>query len=750
MSEQPLTYHLDVGPFVFGVREVQGQEHLSQAWRFDVKFPLESESVVAGADMFDPDLVIKQVAGLTLKRKDDIHRRIQGIVTEASLSASISGVPEVHLVLEPCLSLLKHRRDVRIHRNMTVPEIVTEVCEALGVNIDNRLQSSYPNRPYCVQWRETDYDYVMRLMEDEGIFYYFAAGDVMVLGDGSSAYEPTPGAASLMFRHEAGASMNNDAVHRIGSRAAVTAGKVSLRDWNTEHPSLDMDVSAGTAVPFGPEWYDYPGEYEEPSEGQRKVKLHAEAIDRAAAAMKGHTSCARIYPGSTFVLLDPPQGVEGGPLVVRKVVHNWDLTLGGFEAMFEADEESTIYRAPRTTFVPRIYNPHTAIVCTDGSDIQCDHFGRVKMHFHWDRLRPYDDDCSHWVPVLQDNTGGSSGIPRKDWEMVVHFMEGDPDRPIVVGRVFNGDDVFREKLPYAKDRSSLTSATSPTRDSANEIRFEDAAGMQRIFQRAPKDMNLRIAGHQTSRVGSSNTRVIENDESVQIGGDADWDIGGRMEMSIGNDQTWSVAGDRIMKIGKGDANAIGTDHELKISGDYEQEVFNDVNYGSDNLKEELNGALTQKFKQKHTTEIGGEMTLKIAGALEQTCKSGKSEQNTKDRTEEIGAGHSIKADREIQWRCDKTRTTTVTGSLEAKCPKHLTLTGAERFRMKSKTAEWTADTELYLIVSDGAAGESGSNESWISMKNGVVEVKAVENVTFFHGSAADFAASISKQDGGKG
>ncbi|HHH11176.1 MAG TPA: type VI secretion system tip protein VgrG [Sorangium sp.] len=750
MSEHPLIYLLEVGPFVFGVREVKGEEHLSRAWRLEVSFPLLADAMGADPAAFDPDVVIKQQAVLKLKRKDDVQRALQGIVTEATLSASISGVPEVHLVLEPRLSLLKHRRDMRIHRNMTVPEIVTEVCEALGVTIDNRLQSSYPNRPYCVQWRESDYDYVMRLLEDEGIFYFFAAGDTMVLGDASSAYEVTPGAAALPFRHDAAASMNYDAVHRIGSRAAITAGKVSLRDWNTEHPSLDMDVSAATAVPFGPEWYDYPGEYEEPAEGRRKVELHAEAFDRAAAAMTGRTSCARIYPGSTFTLLDPPLGVEGGALVVRKVVHQWNVTVEGFESAFEADKEEVVYRPPRVTFVPRIYNPHTGIVCTDGSDIQCDHFGRVKVHFHWDRLRPYDDDCSHWVPVLQDNTGGSSAIPRKDWEMVVHFMEGDPDRPIVVGRVYNGDDVFREKLPYAKDRSSLTSATSPTRDTANEIRFEDAAGMQRIFQRAPKDMNLRVAGHQTARVGSSNTRVIENDESVQIGGDADWDIGGRMELSVGNNQRWSVGGDRIMNIGKGDMNGIGIDHELTIGGNYDIEVFNDVNFGSDNLKEELNGDVTQKYKQKHTTEIGGEMTLTIGGDLKQTCKSGKSEQNTKDRTEEVGAGHSIKAEREIQWRCDKLRTIAVAGSLEAQCPKHLTLTGAERFRMQSKTAEWTADGELYLIVSDGPAGESGTNESWISMKNGVLEVKAVENVTFFHGSAADFAATISKQDGGKG
>ena len=746
MSDQlPLEYWLDVGPFTFRVRHVTGREHLSQAWRLELRFTLET-SLLEGDGAFDPDDVIKQDAGITLSRGPVPQRRIEGVVTEARLGASTGDVADVLIIVEPRLGLLKHRRDVRIHRNLTVPDIVTEVCTALGVKVDNRLQSTYPNRPYCVQWRETDYDYVMRLMEDEGIFYYFAPGDVMVLGDSSGAYEPIPGNPAMPFRHEANASEEEDAVHRIGTRAAITPGKVSLRDWNTEHPSLDMDVSAATAVPFGPEWYDYPGEYEEPTEGQRKATLHAEALNRAAAAAKGASSCGRIYPGSTFVLLDPPVGVAGGSHVVRMVKHDHDVTASGFNNRFEADLESTVYRAPRTTYVPRIFNPHTGIVCTDGSDIQCDHFGRVKVHFHWDRLRPYDDDCSHWVPVLQDNTGGSSGIPRKDWEMVVHFMEGDPDRPIVVGRVFNGDDVFREKLPAAKDRSSITSATSPTRDTANEIRFEDAAGHQRIFQRAPKDMNVRVAGDQTSRVGSNNTRVIENDESVQIGGNADWDIGGRCEPSVGNDQSWEVSGDRKKNVGKGDNNAVAGDHEMSITGDYEQEVFNDVNYAQDNLKEELKGSVTQKFKQKHTTEIGETMELVIGGAWEQTAKNGKTEATTCDRKEEIGASHSMKADREMQWRCDRTRTTEVTGSLEAKCPEHLTLTGSERMQMRSKTAAWEADVELYLVVKEA----KGSNESWVSMKDGVVEIKAMNDVTFKFAGKADQAASKSTQDGGKG
>ena len=260
---------------------------------------------------FDPDEVIKRVAHIILERGDDTVRKIQGVVTQCSLSAAITGVPKVSMVIEPRLGLLAWRRDIRIHRDLTVPEIVHEVVAALGVTCESRLTSSYPKRPYCVQHRETDLDYVDRLLQDEGIYYYFAPGDVMVLGDSPSGYQSIDGDPVLPFRAAAGMNLNDDAVHQLGSRASLTAGKVTLRDWNSEHANADMDVSHPTQSDSNSEWYDYPGEYVEPTEGRRKAKLHAEALDRQAAAMLGASTSGRIYPGSTFVL-------RGAPAVGRK------------------------------------------------------------------------------------------------------------------------------------------------------------------------------------------------------------------------------------------------------------------------------------------------------------------------------------------------------------------------------------------------------------------------------------------------
>ncbi|MBM4376129.1 MAG: type VI secretion system tip protein VgrG [Deltaproteobacteria bacterium] len=734
----PLVHQLEVAGFGFQVRDVVGVEALSTPWRLDLAFALDPQTMRGEPEAFDPDRIVKADAVLVMRRGDATVRHLTGIVTEVELAASASGHPEVTLTLEPRLALLRHRRDVRSHRNLSVPEIVREVVEALGVKVETRLRESYAKRPYSVQWRESDLAYVSRLLEDEGIFYFFRADDTLVLGDHPSAYEPS--GLALPFRDAAGLNLNEDAVHAFGERAAVTPGKVTLRDWNTEHPDLDMDVSHPTAVDFGPEWYDFPGEYEEPDDGKRKARLHAEAFDRAAAALVGRSTAAGLAPGRTFVLDEAPLGVEPGELVVRSVRHEWHRDTTGFEVAFEADRGDVTFRPPRVTYVPRIMNPLTGIVCTNGEDIHCDHFGRVKVHFHWDRLRPYDDDCSHWIPVLQDNTGGSSAIPRKDWEVLVHFLEGDPDRPVVLGRVYNGDDVFPEKLPHAKDRSALTSLESPGRKTGNGIRFEDAAGLERLFVRAPKDMNVFVGNDQRQSVGNAATSVVENDETVSVGGDSTWKIGENHTPSIGANQSWSVGGNRTKKVGLGDANSIGGDHHLEIGADHELKVFSDVNYAADELKETIGGQLLEEFKEKHTTQVGGAMEFTIEGELTQRAKGSKSEQTTRNRTEKITGSHAITAETELQLRCFTERKTTVKGSLEARSGRLLALTGAEEHRQLSRTGTWEATDDLTLVVSDGTGQESS-----VVMSKGTITLRTTGDVTIEATSSAAQGASKSSQ-----
>ncbi len=744
MSNHPLTYDLEVAGYVLRVREVKGAEELSRAFRLELRFVLDPQSMLGAPEGFFPDALIKKSAVVLLHRQGMPVRRISGVVTEVELEATIAGDPEVLVVVEPRFALLKRRIDIRNHRNMTAPDIVTEVCEALGVVVENKLEESYPVRPYSVEWRESDFDYCNRLLEDEGIYYYFKEGDVLVLGDSKKGYVPAQGNPALPFHYVAGLNLNEDAVFELGSRAAVTAGMVTLRDWNTEHPSLDMDVSAKCAFAEGPEWYDYPGEYEEPGEGGRKAKLHAEAFDREAAAIVGKSTAGFLHPGVVFSIYGAPGGAQDGAFVVRKLIHEWKRDTTGYANAFEADRANVTYRPPRSTFVPRILNPHTGIVCTNGEDIQCDAFGRVKVHFHWDRLRAYDDDCSHWIPCLQDNTGGSSAIPRRNWEVVVQFLEGDPDRPLVLGRVYNGDDIFQEKLPHARDRSSLTSKTSPSRDSGNEIRFEDAAGLEKIFVRAPKDQRIQVGQHQTSNIGASDVFTVGRDESVRIGGNANWDIGADASPTVGANQTWSVTGNRELKIRKGNMLSVGGNHELEIGGNYDETVFSDAAWQSKSLKETFS-SLTEKYDEKHTTWIDKQLTLTVDQSYVQKAKAGKNEATTKDRTETIGGKHAITASGHMKTRCDRTRTSTVEQTVTLECCEGMTVTGAKNLAIAAATQVWNAGGSITLIVRDGPTGEAATNESWMTLKGGVIEIKAVGDVTIDVVGSGDHGAGQSSQ-----
>lgn len=712
MSKQPLRYFVELGGTTFPVRDLRGEEGMSRTFRFEASFVLDDP-----ASDLDPDDVVKTPAALLLQR-EGVVRRIEGLVTEVTLGAAIRGAPEVTLVLEPRLSLLRHRRDIRLFRDQSVPEMVRDVVSALGVKIELRLRDSYEKRPYCVQWRETDLDYVHRLLEDEGIFYYITDEDVMVLGDRPAAYQPIDGPPRLPFRAGMGMDQNEDAIVAIGSRAALIPGKVTLRDWYPEHPSLDMDVSAPSPVPIGPEWYDFPGEYIQPAAGARKAKLTSEAFACEAAAAVGRSTTARIRPGSTFKLEGSPGGKDGD-YVVTALRHSMRRAEEGFSNDFEALSESVTFRPPRRTHVPRLTNPLTAFVTTNGQDIQTDAYGRVKIHFHWDRLWPHDDTSSHWVPVVQDNTGRSSAIPRRGWEVLVHFLEGDPDRPVLLGRVYNDEDPFPEKLPAAKTRSSLKSLSSPGRLGTNEIRFEDAAGAEHIFVHAQRDQTVNIANNRAERVGNFAATVVKNDEKVSVGSNRKVKVGEDLRQTVQGNQTYSVSGDRTVKVGLGSSEDVGGDRDLSVGGNHEREIGYDDSIASKTLDEQIGGSVIEKYKTGSRTQSGEQMELTVGGSVLEVAQQSKVESTSADRTEKVGGMIFTKTEGELKIRVNKTRETKVGGALAIKAEKDLTLTGAEKIRATMPTATLDGTSDVTLKVGD----------TEILLKGGLIKVKAKDTIS---------------------
>ncbi len=694
-TQNPLRYFVALGGTLEELRELTGKEQMSTPFRLEAKF-LASSPVG-----LDPDSLIKSDVAIVLSRDGMPVRTISGIITDVSLGASIRGGHEVELVVEPRLSLARFRSDLRVFRNMTVPEIVMDTLSQIGVTPELRLSESYKRRPYCVQFKETDLDFVHRLLEDEGIFYYFLPGDRMVLGDRSSSYEPI--AETLVpFRSPNALDGQRDAVISVGQKASLSVGKVTLRDWNPDHPSVNMDVEASGPTPAGPEFYDYPGEYEAPGEGAKKAQLWGESFATNCAAYVGRSTQGAFMPGATFKLFDAPLLSYNGGYVLLSVEHKFHRTTAGFTIGFEALRDNVTYRPPRVTYVPRILNPHTGIVTgpAGDDDIHTDEAGRVKIHFHWDRRLPPDDDCSHWIPTVQDNTGHSIAIPRRDWEMLVHFMEGDPDRPVILGRVYNAEDRFPVPLPTRKFVTSLKSLSTPTRDGTNEIQIDDESGKEYILMHAERDENIVVANDKTETILLHENSVVRRNESITIGVNHTMKVASDIAPAIQGDQTWSTGGNRTRETAEAETGNILENRKVTIGANHTLNVDDTSVVTAKDLKEQIGGVVLEMTDKSNATEVGRNAKRTVGAASIEIAGENKAETTTKKRTETIAGIVFQKATGELKIKAGEKRKTKVGFLLSVEAQKQILISGAEKLTTESGTANHQASKALTLKVQD--------------------------------------------------
>jgi type VI secretion system secreted protein VgrG len=734
-NDEPLRYFIELGGQTYEVKTVRGEEALSRTYRFELTWHVDP------TDPLDPDAVVGSDAALVMSQAGAL-RRIQGVVTRVKRMATRegnAGAGKVTLVLEPRLATARFRVDIRVFRDKTAPEIVAEVIGAHGVTVAQSLAGSYVRRPYCVQMRESDYDFAARLLEDEGIFFIVDDEGQMILGDLTSAYRPGPGL--LFFGHDAGLFGQRDAIYRVGWAGRATAGKVSLRDFNPERPRLNMDVQAKGPTAWGPEWYDYPGEYEVPAQGQIKANLRAEALACQKRRLAGRSTCPTLATGALFVLADAPEGVADGEYVVVKLSHEWDRTSSSFSLGFEALTGTTVYRPPVETYVPVLPNPLTGYVTgPPGADIHTDQWGRVKVHFPWDRLQPKDDSCSHWIPVLQDNTGRSSAMPRTGWEVLCQYLEGDPDRPVILGRVFNAADPFPEDLPLRKTRIALQSLTSPRasdgRTGYNLIRFEDLAGEEAIDIHAEKDQNVVVANNQDENIGAAQQRTVKGNEKVSVGADETIDVTTDSVGKVHGNQTKSVGGSRTATITGEHTDTVRMDHTITIGGSHTRKMRVDDNLAvAKNLTENISGLVFEQSGKSNLLNGGKTSTLAVGGSIFEVAKQTKSESTRENREEKVGGLLFVGAEEKHGSRGEVSRETTVTGSYTALAQKEILLAGIDKLTIKAKDITLQAN-EITLKVEN----------TELHMKSGTIDMFAPKEITIDTQQANDLGATTSSQN----
>ncbi|WP_413989658.1 type VI secretion system Vgr family protein [Labrys okinawensis] len=508
------------------VTRFEGSEALSELFEYRLE-------VVSDDNDVDFDKILGTKCGLEIQsHHEGVKRNFSGVLVEAQWVGRDQDLRYYRLVLRPWFWLLTRTTNCKIYSHKTVPDILSEVLGNRGfVQFEKRLSESYPELEYCVQYRESDFAFMSRLMEEYGIYYYFEHSDSdhkLILVDSSSAHEPKLGGAALEF---SAVGLDNitakDRLNEWAEGRRLRSGKVTLEDYDYEKPSTDLlaEKTASAKYQHGDlELYDYPGRYTEKGEGTTlaNVRLEAEqAIDKRVIAGGDAVTCC---PGFTITLDGTPPASKGTKYLILRANHLFRSQAyrsanatgdEGYSGNYEFQPIDIPFRAPATTRKPVIYGPQTAKVVSDVDD-QC----RIEVQFYWDR----DKVHSRYVRIAQSWAGNGWGdvkIPRIDMEVVVEYLEGDPDYPLVTGSVYNKDNV----APYVKDKLNAVSGTKTQTlkgSGYNELIMDDTAGDELIRFHAQHDLEGKV----------------ENDERRDIGQNVKVTIGNNRDESIMS--TWTV------------------------------------------------------------------------------------------------------------------------------------------------------------------------------------------------------------------
>ncbi|WP_272426575.1 type VI secretion system Vgr family protein [Polyangium jinanense] len=624
------------GELLRGVR-LSGSEGLSELFRFEIDvvrgFPLQGivggllDKLGVGSLPINPVAIAQTVhaamadhAGRTATLTFDTGestRTVRGMIAEfVQLDDGKTGTA-YRAVLVPEVTRLLHRRDNRIFQERSAPEIVAAVLESAGVRRGSfrfALGKDRMRRDYCVQYRETDWAFVSRLLEEEGIHYFFDDDSILVMADGPTAHAPISG-GTLAFRAPLGAMAHGEHVSRFAWAERVHSGKVTLRDYEFRKPALSLEAAKKADEDSELEVYEYPGRYETPERGAELAAMQLEELRTRARSGAGESDSCRVIPGKTFLLMDHPDDRMNGAYLVMRVEHQGTapmpdaiLTDGesSYENRFEVVGADVRVRPSRTTPRPVISGPQTAIVVGPGKEeLHTDAYGRVKVQFHWDRQGKKDERSSCWLRVMQSSAGagwGAQFLPRVGHEVVVAFLEGDPDRPFVIGSLYHAANVPPYALPQQKTRSGIRTKTFGG-DGHNEIRFDDATGAEEIYVHAQRDYNEVVEHDRSAAVHGKRTQTVDGDDTEHVRGNQGLTVDGSQHIHVRGNQRTIIDGDEPKPGGvRGGA--------VTVRGKYELDASDTVHVQAPaSIRLECGGSFVLIEPGKITITAGGGATL---------------------------------------------------------------------------------------------------------------------------------------------
>ncbi len=611
-----------LGPDVLAVRSIVVQEQLSRLFLIEAELSSEDGEI-------DFDKVVGRDVTIRLAVGQKEKRYFNGVVSRLAQVANQGGHAHYRATIVPWLWFLTRTSDCCIFQDMTVPDIIEDVFKHFGFSdYKLKLSATYPTWEYCVQYRETDFNFVSRLMEQEGIYYYYEHEDgkhTLVLADSISAHKPFPGYSEIAFHElESGAAKREVVTDWTVEKEAQPVA-YAVQDFDFKKPKTSLLASSNVPRKYGKaeyEVYDFPGEYLEHGEGERLADVRLNELQSQYEVVHGQGSARGLAAGHTFKLKNHPRSDQNREYFITGVSLNADAgefaaTGAGagagefFSCTFTAIDKSQQFRPARLTPKPLVQGPQTAIVVgPSGEEIYTDEHARVKVHFHWDRHDKSDENSSCWVRVSQFWAGkewGAIHIPRIGQEVIVEFLEGDPDEPIITGRVYNADQVPPYALPANKTQSGIKSRSSKggSAPNFNEIRFEDKKGSEEVYIHAEKDQNNIVENDETTKVGHDRTEEVGNNEKISIKNDRAEDVGNNETIAIGGNRTETVKKDESITINGNRTENVSKDEQITIGGNRTESVSKDESIT-------ISGNRTEDVSKKEQVTIGDGRTVSVS------------------------------------------------------------------------------------------------------------------------------------------
>jgi len=585
----------------------------------------------------------------------DTERYIHGAVVSFTQGEESERWAHYTLILRPQVWRLTLRQDCRIFQQQTVPDIIKAVLQGAGIPADNyreALYLTYEPRNYCVQYQESDFDFISRLMREEGIFYFFEHSEdqhVMVLSDAYQIHVDIQAPAEIRYLRPTGLVPEEDTVYPFTRTELIQSGQVTLSDFNFEKPELSLQTNQEHAIDQDLEVYDYPGRYPLPESGSRYANVRLEALQVRRNLSSGRTDCRHLMAGHVFTLNQHPHPDMNQRYVLTSVTLSakqpqvLDEEAGDdgthYQADFQCIPAEIPFRAADDPDKPKpmITGVQTAIVVgPPGEEIYVDEHGRVKVQFHWDRNGQNNDLSSCWIRVSQLWAGeqwGAMFIPRIGQEVIVDFINGDPDRPIITGRVYHGTNTPPYNLPAEKTKSTIKTRSSSggTADNFNELRFEDKKGEEQLYIHAEKNQDNVVENDETTSVGHDRREDVGNDETITIGNNRTESVGKNEDITIGENRTESVGKNETITIAENRDRSVGKNESLSIAKDLTEDIGKNMTLTvGDNQKISIGKDLSIMVGKKTVIDAGDSLTLNCGSASIILKKNGKIQITGKD------------------------------------------------------------------------------------------------------------------------